>query len=211
MSSIAVYIDVPFASFRQSHSREYGKTYPVPPPATVYGMLLSLVGEWDVYLHCGVQLAMAMISQPQISKVLRRIRRFKVKNFSDDRNTNPEYQEVLSNIKFIVWVASKNEQAQPTLRERIEQALIYPESVKRVGCLYLGESNDLVNKIKLISNDYCFEERWWLMQDEDGLIILPYWVDHVGSKNTRWLRYGLKKISVEFPPESCWTTIQAIR
>lgn len=47
MNSVALYIDVPCATFRNSRNREYGHTYPVPPPSTVYGMLLSFVGETD--------------------------------------------------------------------------------------------------------------------------------------------------------------------
>lgn len=56
MKSVAIYIDVPVATFRQSYAREYGKTYPYPPHSTVYGLLLSLVGEMDMNKHCGVQL-----------------------------------------------------------------------------------------------------------------------------------------------------------
>ncbi len=73
MNPIALYVHVPCATFRTSYSREYGKTYPVPPPSTVYGMLLSLVGETDARRHCGVRLAIAMISQPQKSTILRKM------------------------------------------------------------------------------------------------------------------------------------------
>jgi CRISPR-associated protein Cas5t len=209
MSSIALYVEVPFATFRQSQGREYGKTYPVPPPSTLYGMLLSLVGETDAYKHCGVQLAIAMLSQPRKSKVLRQLRRFKVKDYSDSRNIIPEYQEILTDVKFITWVASGAEQIQPTLSERVEQALMYPTSVQRFGCLYLGESNDLVNVVKLVSDDYGSESRQWLIRDDEGLMTLPYWVDHVGSRGTRWLRYRLEEIAMQSPPESSWTTIQS--
>lgn len=209
MSSIALYVEVPFATFRQSHARECGKTYPLPPPSTVYGMLLSLVGETDADKHGGVQLAIAMLSQPRTSKVLRLLRRFKVKDYSDSRNTIPENQEILTDIKFIVWVASGEDRVKPTLAERVEQALMHPTSVQRFGCLYLGESNDLVNVVKLVSDDYWSESRRWLIRDDEGLMTLPYWVDHVGSRGTRWLRYRLQEISTQSPPESSWTTIQA--
>ena len=209
MNSIALYVDVPCATFRESHGREYGKTYTVPPPSTVYGMLLSLVGETDSYKHCGVKLALAMLSQPQKSRVIRQLRRFKVKGYSDPRNTVPEHQEILTDIKFIVWIASKAEQVQPTLVERVYQAKTNPSSVKRFGCLYLGESNDLVNSVKLASKHHLSKCRWWLVRDDEGLITLPYWVDHIGSKGTRWLRYGLKEISTQSPPDASWTTIQA--
>jgi CRISPR-associated protein Cas5t len=209
MSSIALYLEVPFATFRESYWREHGKTYLVPPPSTVYGMLLSLVGETDAYKHCGVHLAIAMLSQPIKSKVLRQLRRFKVKDYSDSRNRIPEHQEILTDVKFITWVASGAEQVQPTLSERVEQALRHPTSVQRFGCLYLGESNDLVNVVKLVSNDYRSESRKWLIRDDEGLITLPYWVDHVGSRGTRRLRYRLEEISTHCPPDSSWTTIQA--
>jgi CRISPR-associated protein Cas5t len=135
-------------------------------------MLLSLVGETDAYKHCGVQLAIAMLSQPGKSKVLRQLRRFKVKDYSDSRNRIPEYQEILTDVKFITWVASGAEPIQPTLSERVES-------------------------------------RQWLIRDDEGLITLPYWVDHVGSRGTRWLRYRLEEIAMQSPPEPSWTTIQA--
>ena len=42
---ITLRVEVPYASFRKSYARSFAETYPLPPPATVYGMLLSLVGE----------------------------------------------------------------------------------------------------------------------------------------------------------------------
>jgi CRISPR-associated protein Cas5t len=80
--------------------------------------------------------------------------------------------------------------------------LTHPTSIQRFGCLYLGESNDLVNVVKLVSDDYRSEFRRWLIRDDEGLMTLPYWVDHVGSKGTRWLRYRLQEIATESPPES---------
>jgi len=209
MESITLYVDVPFATFRQSHAREYGKTYPVPPPSTIYGMLLSLVGETNVYRHCGVKLAIAMLSKPKKSVVLRQLRRFKVKDIHDARNIIPQHQEILSDIKFMVWVASNDEQTEPTLSERIEQALTLPSSINRFGCLYLGESNDLINVVKLVSHNYLVEHRQWLIQDNKGKLTLPYWVDHVGSMGTRWLRYTLIQISPQYPPDLSWTIIQS--
>lgn len=209
MESVTLYVDVPFATFRQSHAREYGRTYPVPPPSTVYGMLLSLVGETDFYRHCGVKLGIAMLSQPKKSVVLRQLRRFKVKDIHDARNTIPEHQEILSNIKFMVWVASGGEENQPTLSERIEQALTNPRSNERFGCLYLGESNDLVNAVKLVSDDYKKASRRWLVRDDSGDLTLPYWVDHVGSRNTRFLRYRVDENTRLSPPDLAWTKIQS--
>lgn len=208
MNSIALYVHVPCATFRQSRSREYGKTYSVPPPSTVYGMLLSLVGETDAQKHCGVKLAIAMLSQPQKSRVLRKMRRFKDIPLGNSKNTSPEHQEILTNIRFIVWVESSLEKTKPNLVERIKQAKTNPASVKRFGCLYLGESNDLVNSIRLASEDLLSQPKQWLVKDNTGNITLPYWVDHVGSRETRWQRYSLEELDFKMPPDSSWTMIK---
>jgi len=59
------YVSVPIASFRVAQAREYWETYPCPPPSTVYGMLLSLVGEQNRLAHRGAEIALAITSDPQ--------------------------------------------------------------------------------------------------------------------------------------------------
>ncbi|MEC4985761.1 MAG: type I-MYXAN CRISPR-associated protein Cas5/Cmx5/DevS, partial [Oscillatoria sp. PMC 1076.18] len=201
-------IDVPVTTFRQSHAREYGKTYPYPPHSTVYGLLLSLVGEMDMQKHTGVQLAIAMLSQPEKSKTLRTLHRFKFKQEEHLGNKRPDYQEILTDIRFIVWVKSANNKTNFSLQERLEQALLNPESGNRWGVLYLGESDNLVNIIKLVPDDFSVKSRQWLIQDDNGWITLPYWVDHFGFKGTHWLRYRLEAIPCSSPPDLAWTTIQ---
>ncbi len=209
IAPLILYLDVPFATFRKSHAREMGKTYPVPPPATVYGMLLSLVGETDVYRHCGVELAIAMLSSPKKSRILRQMRRFKNADFSHPENVIPGYQEILSNLKCLIWVRSDGEKIQPSLRERIQFAFSHPELVRRFGCLFLGESDQLIKSIKLVSEDYLGEARHWVIMDNQGWLTLPYWVDHVGSRNTRFLRYRIDEMDKLSPPEKAWTMIQS--
>jgi CRISPR-associated protein Cas5t len=209
MVQTALQIEVPIACFRQSRAREYAETYPVPPPATVYGMLLSMVGESDRYRHCGIKLAIALLSEPEKSTVIRTFRRFKKKEVFDPTNARPDYQELLSDIRFVVWVASGQDAARPTLPERLRQAISQPETVDRFGGLSLGESRDLVNAINLLPEDYHGESLWWLVQQEDGLLTLPYWVDHVGSQGTRWQRFQLLLPSdLSQPPEKAWTEIR---
>ena len=209
MSAIALCVEVPITGFRQSRAREYAETYPVPPPSTVYGMLLSIVGEMDRYKHCGTRLAIAMLSEPAQSTVIRTFRRFKKKEISDPSNARPDYQELLTDIQFILWVNAGADAAQPTLQERLQIAFTHPEHIDRFGGLCLGESRDLVNAITLLPNTYHSETLRWLVQDEDGLLTLPYWVDHVGSRGTRWLRYSLQGVSEQLqPPDSAWTEIK---
>lgn len=207
MKPIALRVEVPIACFRQSRAREYAETYPVPPPSTVYGMLLSLVGETDRYKHCGSQLAIALLSEPKKSRVIRTFRRFKKKDIHDPSNARPDYQELLADIKFAVWVDSGTDKSRPTLPERLQQAFANPASVSRFGGLCLGESRDLVNAVTLLTESDR-ESLRWLVQDEDGLLTLPYWVDHVGSRGTRWKRYRILEFSRDWQtPNDAWTII----
>ncbi|NEP02829.1 MAG: type I-MYXAN CRISPR-associated protein Cas5/Cmx5/DevS [Symploca sp. SIO2E9] len=207
---LALRVEVPIACFRQSRAREYAETYPVPPPSTVYGMLLSMVGEMNRYKHCGVKLAIALLSKPEKSTVIRTFRRFKKKDIHDPSNARPDYQELLTNIQFAVWVDSETESAQPTLSERLQIAFDNPASINRFGGLCLGESRDLVNFVTPLSEENKEKNLYWLIQDEDGLLTLPYWVDHIGSRGTRWLRYRKPEFSQDWQiPELAWTVIES--
>jgi len=200
-------IEVPIACFRQSQAREYAETYPLPPPATVYGMLLSLVGETNRHRHCGVRLALGLSSQPEKSTVVRTFRRFKVRDLTDPRNARPDYQELLTGIALEAWVASEGEKQGPTLCDRLAAAWANPAAIERFGGLCLGESRDLVNSVVLLDRPRGVR---WLMQDVHGGLSLPYWVDHVGSQGTRWLRYSLQaEASAAEPPAAAWTEIHA--
>jgi CRISPR-associated protein Cas5t len=174
----------------------------------MYGMLLSLVGEENRSKHCGVKLAMALLSEPEKSVTLRTFHRFKKSNIDASENVKPDFQELLTDVKLAVWINAGIDRARPTLPERLEQAFVNPASVNRFGGLCLGESRDLVNVVKVLSEKDKIEFLKWLVKDEDGSLVLPYWVDHVGSKGTRCLRYLLQQSAHQQPPELAWTTIQ---
>jgi len=71
IDTVGVYICAPVASFRVPRAREYFETFPCPPPSTVYGMLLSMVGEVNRRVHEGAELAIAMLSEPGFEVDLR--------------------------------------------------------------------------------------------------------------------------------------------
>jgi CRISPR-associated protein Cas5t len=172
-------------------------------------MLLSIVGEMDRYKYCGTRLAIALLSEPAKSTVLRTFRRFKKKEISEPSNARPDYQELLTDIQFVVCVAAGSDNECPNLPERLQAAFTHPETIDRFGGLCLGESRDLVNAVTLLPDTYRGESLRWLVRDEDGLLTLPYWVDHVGSRGTRWSRYLLDDFSaLAEPPERAWTEIQ---
>jgi CRISPR-associated protein Cas5t len=207
---ITLRVEVPYASFRKSYARSLAETYPLPPPATIYGMLLSLVGERFRVRHEGVRLAFAFKRLPKIVTTLRKLSRFKygVPAKQSKLGNAPDYFETLCGIEFLCWVDSSTERNNKdtmskgdryNLEERLLAAIKSPESINRYGVLCLGLSDDAVNDISLCNN---IEGEWYrLIPSNTGLLELPIWVDHVGAANTRWQRYQLDlKPMKEFEP-----------
>ena len=210
METIGLYVSVPVASFRVPRAREYFETFPAPPPATVYGMLLSLVGEVNRRVHEGTEIAVALLSEPEYSVVLRTLWRVKKKEsgLGLGENRRPDFQELLTGIRLVVWIRDE-ETTEFSLTERIRNSFDNPSTVNRFGGLCLGESTHLVDEVKLIDDlptGYC----QFLLNDDDGELSLPIWADHVGS-NTTWGQYSLREIELEQSnsvPEKAWTKIQ---
>jgi CRISPR-associated protein Cas5t len=210
---IALHIEVPYGSFRKSYARSLAETYPFPPPATVYGMLLSLVGERLRVKHSGVKLAFAFARQPRIARTLQRMSGAKY-----GVSRTPDFVETLCGIEFLCWVDSSEEQSngdRRSLETRLIEAFETPEIVSRTGVVCLGLSDNAVNDVSLVK-DFAkvkdFSETWhWLTPQNDGQIELPVWVDHVGAFYTRWRRYHFDAspslISSE-PPNSQFTPIR---
>ncbi|MBP7792336.1 MAG: type I-MYXAN CRISPR-associated protein Cas5/Cmx5/DevS [Candidatus Goldbacteria bacterium] len=195
MNTIRLYVEVPIASFRVSQAREYWETYLYPPPATVYGMLLSMVGEENRLIHQGAEIAIAILTKPEISVVLRSLWRIKDKNKDPGvgNNKKPDFQELLSNIQVSVWIKKgKTEKPKISLMERVKQAFENPGEIKRFGGLSLGESTHLVNEIR-IWKETDPKKVGLLVKDTKGDLTLPVWVDHVGSKGTRWEQFKINE------------------
>lgn len=204
MGTLSLYCNVPVCSFRPRWSREYQDTYPIPPPSTVYGMLLSLVGvPWqEKQEHAGVRLALALCSRPEQAKVYRKLRRVP----QSDRSANPltarrpEYQDILLGLRFWIWL--RDEAARHPLVPKIEQAL-GPEraKVRRVGGLSLGESSHLVDSLAIRDPE---GQGRYLRCDPQGTLSLPIWVHHPrnGKGKTRMGRFSLDEpTSLVEPPQ----------
>lgn len=223
---IILRVETPYASFRKSFARSFAETYALPPPATVYGMLLSLVGEHFRRRHEGARLAFAYKRMPRIATTLRKFSRYKygtmqnhrklVKEGKDPRQT--DYIETLCNIEFLCWVDSTKEKADEdgsvkgeTLERRILTALQNPQAVSRRGVVCLGLSDDAVNDITLCES---VEGEWHrLLPNDKGSLELPVWADHVRGFDTRWQRYELEKDANEItsmPNEGFWRWTQII-
>jgi CRISPR-associated protein Cas5t len=209
MNTIGIYISVPLACFRVPRAREYFETYPLPPPSTVYGMLLSMVGEIDRRKHEGAEIAIAALGEPAYSVVLRTLWRVKNKNVGLGQNENrrPDFQEILSDVNLAIWIRQGMEESNnPPLVERVRLALDNPSAISRFGGLSLGESSHLVNEVSYLKSEP--RKGNVLVSSEDGDLSLPVWPDHVGS-NTNWGQYRLVSVDMKNElPQEAWITIR---
>ena len=213
--AVALYVSVPVACFRAPQAREYLETLPVPPPSTVYGMLLSLVGETNRLVHVGAEVAVAVLGEgdPARSTVLRTVWRVKSQALppGTGANARPDYQEVLTGVRLVVWCRQgMAEVATPTLAARVAATLADPGGTSRFGGLSLGESSHLVDEIRAYRSTDGQTARM-LVRRSPGAIALPVWVDHVGSARTVWGQFDLDRIngaSLDHAPiDDAWVAI----
>ncbi|MGB8509968.1 MAG: type I-MYXAN CRISPR-associated protein Cas5/Cmx5/DevS [Pyrinomonadaceae bacterium] len=211
MKTIGLYVSVPVACFRVPRAREYFETFPCPPPATVYGMLLSMVGEINRRAHEGAEIAIALLSEPHYSVVLRTLWRVKDKNAGPGlgNNRRPDFQELLTDVQLAVWVRQgAAEEAEIPLALRIQKSLDSPATVSRFGGLSLGESTHLVDSVSRLKLEDMRGRL--LVAAEDGDLSLPIWPDHVGSATT-WGQYRLTHTTLNnesLTANRAWTAIK---
>lgn len=203
MPSICLKVSVPFCSLRKPYSRQFLETERLAPPSTVYGFLLSLVGEEDRNTHIGTRLAVAILCRPSVSILLRTKWRIKTKKLGPGigNNKTPDYQEILTGLSFAVWVE------EGALSDLIEIATHNPSQIDRFGGLSFGESRDMVNDVSVC--DRLDRVGLWLTHDRMGHYPLPVWVDHIGSEKTCWRQFSLTENPLHEPPseDKRWITI----
>jgi CRISPR-associated protein Cas5t len=206
---LGIRVTVPVACFRKGLAREYLETEILPPPSTCYGFLLSLVGETARARHVGCRVTCALIepheasNEPRVetSVVLRTVWRVKEKSTPPGvgSNARPDYQQLLSHIRLVMWLDSSSEESNgdKTLETRVVQIGLptfgqtrtpgqHRNSGERFGGLSLGESTHLIDEVHLISRDETLLARTFLVR-ERGRLTLPVWVDHVGSTQTAYV------------------------
>ena len=83
---LKLFVSVPIACFRPGAAREFWETHPLPPPSTVYGFLLAMVGEVDRERHIGVRCCAGLLNQPDRSTVLRKLWRVKELKKNKDKS-----------------------------------------------------------------------------------------------------------------------------
>lgn len=192
-SLVSLYVHTPLACFRKGFAREFFESEILPPPSTVYGFLLSLVGEEERSRHAGSRFAYGLTTTPKHSVILRTIWRFKSKiPPGTGANRRPDFQEMLTDIGLIIWIDEGE------LAQRVKQAGEHPENISRHGGLSLGESRDLVNEIRWYPESVKGSASF-LSPDPEGDMSLPVWVDHVGSAKTIYQRFTLQNYPFDAP------------
>ena len=78
-ASLLVSLSAVFENHMQENSL---KQKALPSPATVYGFLLSLVGEEDRKAYLGTKLALAVVEEPAVSTIIRTTWRIKIKKIA---------------------------------------------------------------------------------------------------------------------------------
>ncbi|MEG4494339.1 type I-MYXAN CRISPR-associated protein Cas5/Cmx5/DevS [Microcoleus sp. D3_18_C4] len=204
-----LYLECPCTSFPRSFARDYKETYCYPPPSTIYGFLLSLIGEVDMAAHLGVKLAIGLIgNEPAISRVVRKQRHHKFSRahlgtYPTSKFSKPNHHELLTDLQVVVQIDSSEDSASVTLEERVAIALSTPEKITRFGGLSLGESWALVNGIRLYRETDGIIR--WLIKDNRGLISLPVWIERKRGQG-KFQRFSLSCNSFS---ETCWVQILA--
>lgn len=206
---LGLYVSVPIVCFRKGLAREFLETEKLPPPATCYGFLLSLVGEVDRNRHVACRIAPALIAcERRVSTVLRTVWRLKHKDRTPGTSGNmrPDFQQLLTGVELAIWLDSSEETAQDdNLESRVMAAMSKPASISRFGGLSLGESTHLVNDVSLIDDAFRSRQEASRAQtfllEERGRMTLPVWVDHVGSTATRYATGSLIDCPALMPPQ----------
>jgi CRISPR-associated protein Cas5t len=199
---IGLRLRVPIACWRKAHARELVETEVLPPPATCYGALLSLVGETERERHIGCRVTAGLLNDPRTSTVLRTFWRIKDRKLpqGNGENARPDFQQLVIDADLIIWCDSSDEEVVgDRLESRVEAALRRPWEVERFGGWSLGESTHLINDAWLLAAGAPPGECHAFVEEPDGTTTLPVWIDHVGTKGTRYA-VGMLRPVRQAPP-----------
>ena len=196
MTNLDLKIEVPICSPRPYEARDFQEALPAPPPATVYGMLLSFCGIQgdEMGRFTGTEIGVALSEEPEVSKVLRKMRRDPSaagSNPDGEPQFRPEYQELRTGLTMWVKVVESETSNETTLSDLLLQALRRPDSIERYGGVSLGESPFLVDSMTEVNG--MPEDLLVLRPDDNGLYAMPVWTDYQDRKRTNLQRFDLKE------------------
>ena len=195
---IALRLTVPIACWRKAHAREFLESEELPPPATCYGALLSLVGEEDRERHVGCRVTAGRLGNFETSVVLRTLWQIKTRKEpqGNGQNIGPDFQQLLIGNELVVWLDSSGEpEPSAGLEARVRRALASPETIDRFGGWSLGESTHLINDLVLLPGAAPPARCKAFLLAADGDVSLPVWVDHIGFERTRYAVGRIEQIA----------------
>ena len=203
---LAVKLTVPIARWRKGYARELLETEVLPPPATCYGALLSLVGEVDRRRHLGCRVSAAVCGPrkppSQILRTLWRIKDLETPQ-GNGQNARPDFQQLLIQTTVMVFCDQGDEPTQQeSLEARVRAAFEQPSKVSRFGGWSLGESTHLINDAWLLPDAQPDEPCDAFLLDSTGNLTLPVWVDHIGTAKTRYAVGRLTPLTAPPKPDS---------
>ena len=168
---IQLYIDAPVASFPRRFAHDYRESYRYPPLTTVFGCILSFIGELDITAYPIDSVDVGVINKyPAISSVCIKYRNIaympggkhakaREKSYSPgiypaSLYSKPNIKEVVTGTKIVAQINN----------EPLAAKVLYSlhGACDRFGILSLGESSAIVN---------CIRE----YRPEDGKI---FWLPH---------------------------------
>ena len=218
--TLVLRVDVPLTGLRPMWARSYQETYLAPPPSTVFGMLLALVGveRENKERYAGVRIAMALIESTdgdmwerrEKARILRKFRRLpqnpsKKKRIDPLAERRPDYQELLLGLQFWLWIDDAD--TENLLTDAVRAALDPARrgAIARHGALSLGESSHLINDIRV---DLPRGRGRFVVPYERGFLSMPIWSDHRQDRPM----VGTFEIRAPIdlprdPPEECWIRI----
>ncbi len=129
----------PSASSRPWAKNDVETSHEVVAPSTVYGMLLSLLGEFDKKRYIGSKVACSYLRKPLVSREVRSS--IRLHKPSQEGTSNPKVFEFFTDVSMVLSVEGE-------LAIALNEAFDGSVEIVRDGGLYLGDSNSLISYIE---------------------------------------------------------------
>ena len=192
---VLLYVEAPFASFAMPQTRTCITSYPVCPFSTIYGLLLSLVGEVDVTRHVGVGISLAMLSRPEKFWMLRKISKEK-RTKSGMVYSCPKNVQQLSDVRIAIMLEDCEDKN--ALVARVSRALVdfdCPDLQRRFGILSLGESKNMVDSLRELRQSDFTDVAKAVWPSSKGVLSLPVWPNYKNPSAGKYVACELKMVS----------------
>jgi CRISPR-associated protein Cas5t len=144
--NIIIKLTIMWGFYRKPLSRAVQESYPFPPPATVFGSLMSFLGEMDPlkYLPCSIGIAYTVANK---ATVLYTQHKFKTVGIpiGTESNKRPMLRDILSFQEVYIILDSESQLCKDVLK------YLDKPTQDRLGSWSMGESHNLINSIDIVT------------------------------------------------------------